>query len=217
MSGPPAQVIDRARAREVTGIFHSRAALDEAIEALLLAGFDRADIDILDDPEAIRARLGPVYIAPEELADVPLAPRRPAFLPEDIAAAKVVAIPTVAAFAATVAAFWALSTGDGIFWTVIYSVLAAAAAGGAAALMIRPVLERERAFGLEHHMLGRGIVLWIRVHSPEQEQKALEILREFAARAVRVHEVDIEKRVDDIPMSSQRPDPWLGPERLGDP
>src|SRR5258706_958477 len=144
MSGPPDEVIDRARAREVTGIFHSRAAHDEAIEALLLAGIDRADIDVLDDPEAVQARLGPVYIAPEELADVPLAPRRPAFLPADIAVAKVVAIPTVAAFAAMVAAFWALSTGDGLFRTVIYSVLAAAAAGGIAALLLRHTLDRDR-------------------------------------------------------------------------
>ena len=38
-------------------------------------GFDRADIDVLDSLDQVPARLGPVYVAPEELADVKDAPR----------------------------------------------------------------------------------------------------------------------------------------------
>jgi hypothetical protein len=34
---------------------------------------------------------------------------------------------------------------------------------------------------------------------------------------VRVHETEIERRIDDIPLASLEPDPWLGPERLGQP
>jgi hypothetical protein len=33
--------------REVTGIFRSREALDTAVERLLLAGFDRSEIDVV--------------------------------------------------------------------------------------------------------------------------------------------------------------------------
>ena len=40
-------VLERARVREVTGIFHSRLALDVAAGELLLMGFDRADIDVV--------------------------------------------------------------------------------------------------------------------------------------------------------------------------
>jgi hypothetical protein len=39
-------VLARARVREVTGVFHSRAALDVAAGELLLMGFDRADVDV---------------------------------------------------------------------------------------------------------------------------------------------------------------------------
>ena len=40
-------VLDRAKVREVTGIFQSRDALDAAAYELVLTGFDRADIDVL--------------------------------------------------------------------------------------------------------------------------------------------------------------------------
>jgi hypothetical protein len=41
--------IERAKVREVAAIFHSHEAIEAAAEALLLAGFDRADIDRLAD------------------------------------------------------------------------------------------------------------------------------------------------------------------------
>jgi hypothetical protein len=62
----------------------------------------------------------------------------------------------------------------------------------------------------------RGIVLWVRVRAPEREEMAQKILSEHGARAIRVHEIEIDKTVEDIPLSRLRPDPWLGSERLGD-
>ncbi|MEA2995828.1 MAG: hypothetical protein QOG74_1377, partial [Alphaproteobacteria bacterium] len=61
----------------------------------------------------------------------------------------------------------------------------------------------------------RGLILWVRVRDREREDEAQEILLRHGAQAVRVHEVEIAKRVEDIPLSSLRPDPWLD-ERLGD-
>jgi hypothetical protein len=61
-----------------------------------------------------------------------------------------------------------------------------------------------------------GLVLWVRVRTPEQEQAALRILEDRGADAVHVHEIEIEKRLEDLPLSSLRADPWLG-ERLGEP
>jgi hypothetical protein len=54
-------VLECARVREVTGVFHSRVALEDAVDALLLSGFDRADIDTLGSLDELRQRLGDVW------------------------------------------------------------------------------------------------------------------------------------------------------------
>jgi hypothetical protein len=77
--------IERAKVREVAAIFHSHEAIEAAAEALLLAGFDRADIDRLADLDEVRRRLGLIYVAHEELADVAEASREPILMREDIA------------------------------------------------------------------------------------------------------------------------------------
>jgi hypothetical protein len=51
-------------------------------------------------------------------------------------------------------------------------------------------------------MAAGGLVLWVRVRSPEREEKAQQILLSHGAEAVRVHEIDIEKRLEDLPLSS---------------
>jgi hypothetical protein len=47
-------VLDRERVREVAGVFYSREALDAAADKLLLSGFDRSDIDVVNSPAAPR-------------------------------------------------------------------------------------------------------------------------------------------------------------------
>ena len=54
-------VIERVRVREAAGVFRSREALEAAAEALRLAGFDRADIDVLADADAVRQKLRAPY------------------------------------------------------------------------------------------------------------------------------------------------------------
>jgi len=210
-------VLDRARVREVTGVFHSHAALEEVVEALLLSGFDRADIDRVADPEAVRQRIGDIYVAAEELADVARVPRRPFFTHADISSAVAVGGSLFGSAVALAAAFIVLVSGGGPLATGIVATIAGVLAGGAAAVTTVHYLRRERRRGLESLMAARGLILWVRVHSPEREEVAQQILQEHGARATRVHEIEIEKRPEEIPLSSLRPDPWLGPERLAQP
>ena len=73
----------RIKVREVTGVFRSREDLEAGVDALLRAGFDRADIDLMADIETVAEKLRGLYAPPVELADrrdelgVSL-PRRPA-------------------------------------------------------------------------------------------------------------------------------------------
>jgi hypothetical protein len=210
-------VIERARVREVTGVFHSHAALENAVEVLLLSGFDRADIDRVADPEVVRQRVGDIYVAAEELADIGRTARRPFFTRDDISAAVAVGGSLFGCAVALAAAFFVLVSGGAPLTTGIVASFAGVLACGVAAVTIVHILRQERRLGLESLMATRGLILWIRVHSPQREELAQQILQEHGARAVRVHEIEIEKRPEEIPLSWLRPDPWLGPERLGQP
>jgi hypothetical protein len=210
-------VLERARVREVTGVFRSPAALEETVEALLLSGFERADIDRLPGLDEVPKRLGNVYVAPEELADVSRAPRRPFFSRDDVTLTVAVVAGTLACSGALGGVFAVVSSGGESVPAILAAALAGAACGGIGTLLAARLLGEVPWKSNEDYADAGGVVLWVRVRSPDQEERALRVLREHGARAVRVHEIPIEKRTDDIPLSSLRPDPWLGDERLGHP
>jgi hypothetical protein len=84
MTGPVAATGERIKVREVTGVFHSREALETAVGALLEAGFDRADIDIMAGVDAVVEKLGGIYAPAHVLAEAPQAPRQAYRAREDV-------------------------------------------------------------------------------------------------------------------------------------
>jgi hypothetical protein len=209
-------VIERVKVREVAGVFHAREALDRAIEALLLAGFDRADIDLMASADAVRERLGSVYVAAPELADVPDVPRR-AFIPRrEVRSVLAGAVGILTFIGATVAALGVVASGGALALATAAAAAGGGAAGGVGVLAMRRFMDKEEAGELEAQVVAGGLVLWIRVRSAEREERAQRILREHGADAVRVHEIAIGKHLTELPLSAVRPDPWLGDERLGE-
>jgi hypothetical protein len=77
--------------------------------------------------------------------------------------------------------------------SVVAGLAAAALAGAIAAIVVGQVLNREHATGLDWLIADRGTVWWVRIHSPEQEDTALQILSDHGAAAVRAHEIEIGK------------------------
>jgi hypothetical protein len=213
---PSPDVLERTKVREVAGVFRSRPALEAAVEDLLLNGFDRADIDRLASLDEVRRRLK-VYVSPEEAADLTPTPRQPILTWDDISVGLVVTSSLVAAAVGLAVVFAVLASGGSGWVAGILGTLVGAVAGGIAALGLARMFRRDEARGLDWLEFQRGIVLWVRVGSREREALAQEILRRHGARAVRIHEIDIEKRTEDLPLSSLRPDPWLGSEPLGRP
>ena len=82
---------------------------------------------------------------------------------------------------------------------------------------VRRRLNRERTLGLEKQSEWQGLLIWVRVRSPEKEAEAQEILIRRGGQAVHVHEIELATRSEDLPLHSLRVDPWLGDERLGRP
>jgi hypothetical protein len=209
-------VLERVKMREVAAVFHSPEGLEAAIEDLLAAGFDRADIDRLASLDKVYERLN-TFVAPEELADIPLAPRRPIVTRDDLTIGVVMTASLLGAAAGVTAGLVVIAQGGNEWSAGICGILLGIAAGGIAALVLARLFRRDQLRGLEPLEFDRGVILWVRARSREQEDMAQEILLQNGGQAVRVHEIEIEKRVDDLPLGSLRPDPWLGSEPLGRP
>ncbi|MBV9264289.1 MAG: hypothetical protein JO324_08205 [Candidatus Eremiobacteraeota bacterium] len=215
MDDPNDDVIRKMKVREVAAVFRSRNHRDTAVEALLTHGFDRADIDLLANHDEVISRLGGVLVPAEELADIPVAPRRTVIDRADVNVTMVL-VTTLAACGGGFAVIWYFIDSDkGPFLTMLMAILAALVAGGATAAIIAQMLRRWR--DPEEIASAYGLVIWVRVKSPEQETLARKLLREHGGEAIHMHEVDLVQHRRDIPLSSLRPDPWLGDERLGEP
>jgi hypothetical protein len=191
-------VIERAKVREVAGIVRSGAAAEAAIDALLSAGFDRADIDLLPNDDEVRQRLGGVYVAAEELPDIPEVPRHAAVRRDDITGLIVLMVALFAAIGGVAGAIVAAARDAG--WGASAALVCAGIviAGGLAAAAAGRYLRRRAVFGPN----ADDIVLWVRVRSPKSEERARRILMANGAQAVRVHEIPLDKRLEDVPLSS---------------
>ena len=153
-------VLERARVREVAGIFHARDALDAAAHELLLAGFDRADVDVVASLDQIRERIGPFYVAPEELADVPRTPRRPLIDRGDIGVFKVVVAGTLGAIAAGATLFlMMMQSGAGNGEIAVAATLVGIVTAGAGFLLARRIFGGDEAQGLDALMAKLPVVL----------------------------------------------------------
>jgi hypothetical protein len=216
MSATSDTVLEARLVREVTAVFRSRDALQAAIDDLLLAGFDRADIDLVDGPDAVQQRLGTVAVPAEELADVPGTPRMPAFAPGEAIGVLATFI-AVATFLVGAGAAYAVLASGGSWGAAIAAAIGGAAAGAIIAYAIYRLVGAKSPRQIEPHMVGGGYIIWVRVNSAERQRKAEQMLRSHGGDAVHPHEIPLGKHVEDIPLANVRPDPWLGPERLGEP
>jgi hypothetical protein len=212
-------VLDRARVREVAGVFHSLDSLEAAGDDLLRAGFDRSDVDVIAPPDEVRRKLGAAsaYIPAEDLADMPGVPRQPFLGDDDITNIKIVASSTLGSIAAVFTALILFLAGYSSGQIAAIGILVGLIGAGIGIVAAPRAYGGGKFKGIEPASAARGVVMWVRVHSDEQESQAREILIAHGAQAVRVHEIEIAKTPEDSPLGSIRPDPWLGSERLGQP
>jgi len=210
-------ILERVRSREVTGVFHSRKALIDAADDLLVAGFDRADIDVSAPLDELQRRLNYQSIPPADLADIPTAARQPLIDQGDVLTTDAVVGSLAGCIGAVAMAYFLIIRGMAPLSVGIVSVLTGLVVGGVAVLAVRRRLQRERVRGLEKLAEAHGLLIWVRVQSPEKEAEAQEILARHGAEAVHVHEIELAKTPEDLPLHSLRVDPWLGDEPLGRP
>src|SRR5438477_7023642 len=209
------EILERVKVREVAGVFRSREALELAVGTLLSSGFDRADIDIVVGTEA-RRKLGGAEVAVEELPEVPAIPRQPFLAREDFVLVSSLVL-AVLVFAGAAAAAWlVVGSGGEPRWAVVAAIVGAIAAAVIGAQITRAFTHKQIR-ELKAQMISSELVLFVRVRSPGEEEKAEQILLGHGAQAVRPHEIAVDKRLQDLPLHSLRVDPWLSDEPLAHP
>jgi hypothetical protein len=113
-------------------------------------------------------------------------------------------------------AYWVMASGGNAAQAIASAALLGLIAGGIGFSFAALAFRRKRQ-DFEELVASRGLILWVRVRSPEQEDSAQAILRAYGGHAVRMHEIRHREAASDLPLGKLRPDPWLGPEQLGQP
>ena len=93
-----------------------------------------------------------------------------------------------------------MQSGAGNGEIAVAATLVGLVTAGAGFLLAHRIFGGDEAQGLDALVAQRGLILWARPRSPEQEALAQEILLAHGARAVRVHEIDLEKQPEDLPL-----------------
>ncbi len=206
--GAEETVVERLIVREAVGVFRTRDALERVIDWLLTAGFDRSDIDILGDLDDVYRRLGTTVVPPEELADIPDAPRHALVTRDDRRLAMISAFQVLFVVGAFAGGTVTVASGSSVPTALVIAAAAGFLAGLVGVGLTRGLL-RTFEDRIEDNLAAGGVVVWVRVHDQEQELRALEILQKGGADAVRVHEIEIDKRLEDLPLANVEPDPLL--------
>jgi hypothetical protein len=167
--------------REVVAVFDDTKALEQAVFALETHGFDRAAFSVLADEATVERKLGHRYQRVTEMEDEPRAPRATLFSRVSRLEAEygpAVGLAAIGAFALT---------GVGGMLLVLVAAGGGAVLGGA----LGGLMHRHYARRIEEQLARGGLLLWVNVRDPAQENTALEILRAHTAHDVHVHEIEV--------------------------
>jgi len=199
--------------REAVGVFHDRDSFQNAVEDLMSAGFDRAELSLLAGERTIEEKLGHAYRRIQELEDDPKVPRAVYVENHSVAEGKTGVIGGLAYIGAVVGAGAAVASGG----TLAAAVAAAAIAGGGGGLIggwLARFLGRDHAQALQEQLDRGGLLLWVRVRDQAHEERAIEILSRNGAQDVHVHELRGSRDPADNPLSGVELDPFLPDARI---
>ena len=175
-------------AREVVSVFTDQDQLEDAIEDLYLAGFDRNQVHLLASCRTVEAKLGHMIGNVRELEDEPDLPAEnyaDRHERAEGAASLISGLALIGSFAAVGAA---VATGGTLAVIIAAAVAAGSLSGGVGALLVR-ALGKYRVRQVKEQLHRGGLLLWVELCNPEQEQKALAILQRHSGEDVHIHEL----------------------------
>ncbi len=177
------KVTTTKKVREVVGIFDDKDNLDGAIAELEVTAFSREMISILGTKEAIEKRFGAPEIKPEKAQNKEDVPRMPPVRPEEkgVGAGAAISGGIAAGMVGAVIAAGAAVT--------VPALVTAAAIGGGSGAILAKTLGDYFDEQVEKQINEGGLLLWVQIHSAEQEEKARAIMVKYGAEKIHVHEI----------------------------
>jgi hypothetical protein len=173
---------------EAVAVFHDAESFQAAIDDLLSAGFDGADVNVLAHEDTITAKLGRPYTSTKEFMDDPEAPRI-GYVPEETIGDAEGAVLGAGIYVPAIVGSLAVVASGG---TLLGAIAAAAVAGGAGGLVgaaLARFIGHEHAKHLDQHLQRGGLLMWVRARDPEHANTAVEILQRHAADDVHLHDI----------------------------
>jgi hypothetical protein len=193
------------KVRKVVGLFTNQDELEDAIEDLYLAGFDRDQIHLLASCRAAEAKLGHMIGSVRELEDEPNLPAgnyADRHERAEGAAGLTSGLALVASFAAIGVA---VAAGGTLAVTIAAAVAAGSVSGGIGVLLVR-ALGKYLAQRVGEQLRRGGLLIWVELRSSAQEQKAVEILQRHSGEDVHTHELTRAWGADEVHIRRWRPD-----------
>lgn len=178
--------------REAVGVFQDERALQDAVDELMIHGFDRADLSLLADHRAVEEKLGHVVEKISDIEDDPGVPRQAYAGSDSLSEAKGAIIGGLGYLGAVASAGFIVASGGAVAAAIVGAV-AAGGAGGAVGALLSRVMDRQHAQRLEEHLAHGGLLLWVRTPDTAHEQRAVEVLTSHGADDVHVHDLPHER------------------------
>ena len=175
-----------SKVREAVAVFHDLESFQAAVDDLLDSGFNYAALSLLASEHAIKDKLGHEIAHVKDAEDDPDVPRAIYASTEDVADGEGALIGALVYVGAVAAGGAVIATGGAILWAFASAAAAGAAGFGVGAVLAR-WLDRRHAHYLQEQLEHGGLLLWVRTPNPEDERKAVEILKRHSGKDVHVH------------------------------
>jgi len=180
----------QAEVREAVGIFEDHKAFEKAIEDLLSAGFDRADISLLASQSAVEDKLGHRYERTADVAEKEGVPRISLIPKSDVGNAQGLLIGGLI-YVGALAVAGPIIVAGGSIAAAIAAGLAAGGAGGVVGGFLGKLVGDQHSKLIEEQLTRGGLVVWVRLRDAAHETRALDILRNHGAVEVDAHTLPV--------------------------
>jgi hypothetical protein len=193
------------RVRKAVGVFTDPDELEDAIEDLCLAGFERDQIHLLESCRAAEAKLGHMIGNVRELEDEPNLPAgnySDRHERAEGAASLASGLVLLSSFAAIGVA---VATGVTLAMTIAAAVAAGSVSAGVGTLLVR-ALGEYGARRVEEQLRRGGLLVWVELRTCAQEQKAVAILQRHSGEDVHIRELACACGADEVRVRRHQPD-----------